>query len=90
MNVHMQWLADTIQKRFAAGIYEFRGEVSLILSLEHIAPVCRILRDEFGFEVLAEETAVDYWPEQKSSISYRLSPAIFAWMVFKFDGAGQK
>jgi len=74
MNEHMQWLVDTFQKRFAVEVYEFRDEVSLILTPEHIVPTCQALRNEFGFEVLVEETAVDYWPEQKPRfhIVYRL------------------
>lgn len=74
MNVHLRWLGDAFRERFAAGIYEFCGEVSLILKPDQVVPVCRALRDEFGFEVLAEETAVDYWPEQtpRFHIVYRL------------------
>ncbi len=30
----------------------------------HIQAACQALRDEFGFDLLNEETAVDYWPEQ--------------------------
>ena len=26
---------------------------------------CQVLRDEFGFDVLADITAVDYWPERE-------------------------
>jgi NADH-quinone oxidoreductase subunit C len=74
MNEHFQWLVEEFQRRFAAEVYEFRGEVSLILSPEHIMPACQALRDEFGFEILIEETAVDYWPEQtpRFHIVYRL------------------
>ncbi len=35
------------------------------------------LRDEFGFDVLAEQTAVDYWPEAGAALPRRL-PALFA------------
>ena len=74
MNVHMQWIVNTFQKRFAAEVYEFRDEVSLILAPEQIVQACQVLRDEFGFQVLVEETAVDYWPEQKPRfhLVYRL------------------
>ncbi len=43
---------------------EFRGDVSFILALEHIVAACTALRDEFGFELLSELTAVDYWPQR--------------------------
>ena len=35
---------------------------------------CQALRDEFDFELLTEETAVDYWPEQapRFQVVYRL------------------
>jgi NADH-quinone oxidoreductase subunit C len=59
-----QMIVEAFQERFQAGLYEFRNEVSLILSTEQIAPAALALRDEFNFELLAEETAVDYWPEQ--------------------------
>jgi NADH-quinone oxidoreductase subunit C len=72
---------DTIHKiveaftaRFGAQAAEFRGETSLTLAAEHILPACQALRDEFGFEVLTEETAVDYWPQQapRFHVVYRL------------------
>jgi NADH-quinone oxidoreductase subunit C len=74
MTEHIQSLVEAFQRRFAATVYEFRGEASLILAPETIVPACRTLRDEFGFKVLVEETAVDYWPEQKPRfhIVYRL------------------
>lgn len=58
-----QMIVETFQERFQAGLYEFRNEVSLILSPEQIAQAALALRDEFNFELLTEETAVDYWPE---------------------------
>ena len=56
-------IVQNLQDRFSASTYEFRGETSLVLKAEQIVPVCQILRDEFTFELLAEQTAVDYWPE---------------------------
>lgn len=65
---------QALQERFAALLYEFRGETSLIVQPEQIVPVCQALRDEYGFEILTEETAVDYWPEQtpRFHVVYRL------------------
>jgi NADH-quinone oxidoreductase subunit C len=56
-------IVQTLQERFDASKYEFRGETSLILKAEQIVTACQTLRDEFDFELLTEETAVDYWPE---------------------------
>jgi len=60
----IQSIVNAFKERFQAQTYEFRDEVSLILAPEHILPACQALRDEFGFDLLNEETAVDYWPEQ--------------------------
>jgi NADH-quinone oxidoreductase subunit C len=69
-----QSIVTTFQERFQAQTYEFRGEVSLIVGPEHILATCQALRDEFDFNLLNEETAVDYWPEQspRFHIVYRL------------------
>lgn len=45
--------------------YEFCGETNLVLAPEHIQAAAMALRDEFDFELLTDETAVDYWPEQQ-------------------------
>ncbi len=58
-------VAVELKERFQAGIYDFRGELSLIVQPGDIVEVTRLLRDEYHFEMLAEETAVDYWPEQE-------------------------
>jgi NADH-quinone oxidoreductase subunit C len=57
-------IVEVIQARFATQVQEFRDEVSLIVSPNHIVEVCQTLRDEFGFDMLSDETAVDYWPEE--------------------------
>ncbi len=53
-----------LKDHFDAEVSEFRGEISLLLAPEHIVESCRVLRDDFGFEMLSAQTAVDYWPEQ--------------------------
>jgi NADH-quinone oxidoreductase subunit C len=57
--------SQELKTRFSATINEFKGEVWVALPTEHIIEACRLLRDEFGFERLTDETAVDYWPQQK-------------------------
>jgi NADH-quinone oxidoreductase subunit C len=62
-----QQLPDIVQQlvgRFNLSSTQFRGQLSLMVGPEQIVSVCRVLRDEFGFERLAGETAVDYWPQQ--------------------------
>jgi NADH-quinone oxidoreductase subunit C len=64
MSEHIQSIVQAFKERFGADVYEFRDEVSPILAPEHIVEAAQALHDEFGFELLTEETAVDYWPEQ--------------------------
>jgi len=60
-----QSIVTALETRFGAQLDEFRGEVRLIVSPEKIEEACRVLRDEFSFRMLVEETAVDYWPQQE-------------------------
>jgi len=74
MNENLQPVVTTLKERFSAEMFEFRDEVSLILQPEQIVEACQALRDEFSFEVLTDETAVDYWPAQtpRFHVVYRL------------------
>ena len=74
MNENLQPIVATLKERFSAKTIEFRDEVSLILQPEQIVDACQALRDEFSFEVLTDETAVDYWPAQtpRFHVVYRL------------------
>jgi NADH-quinone oxidoreductase subunit C len=64
MDEKLQAAVDALQERFGASPQEFRGDMSLTLHHSHIQNACRALRDEFDFELLSEETAVDYWPQE--------------------------
>ncbi len=64
MSEHLQTTVAALQERFGGEAQEFRGEASVTLAAEHIVDACRMLREEFDFEILAEETAVDYWPQE--------------------------
>ena len=44
---------------------DFRDQAIFIVSPERIVEAVRILRDEFGFNMLSDETAVDYWPQEE-------------------------
>lgn len=65
MNEHIQAVSEALQARCEAQVIEFRGQVSLLIPPEHILEACRILRDEFNFEMLRGQTAVDYWPQEE-------------------------
>jgi len=65
MNEHIQAASEALKDRFAAQVMEFRDQTSLLIPPEHILAACRLLRDEFDFNMLRGQTAVDYWPEQE-------------------------
>jgi len=73
MSDTVQSIMDTFKERFNAALLEFRGDTSLILTPEHIVDAAKTLRDKFNFELLTEETAVDYWPqtEPRFHVVYR-------------------
>ena len=58
-------IAQSLIERFGAQPSEFRGELSLTIEAEHIIEVIRSLKSEFNIEMLEDETAVDYWPQEK-------------------------
>ena len=64
MNEQLQPAVNALVERQAAQASEFRDEVNLLVAAERIVLACRMLRDEFGFDMLVDETAVDYWPAQ--------------------------
>jgi len=52
-----------LQERFQAQPCGLCGDFGLLIGREHILEAARLLRDEFGFDLLADITASDYWPE---------------------------
>jgi NADH-quinone oxidoreductase subunit C len=56
-------ILQTIQEQFGAVLQEFRDQAILIVAPEKIVEVARALRDEYGFALLSDETAVDYGSE---------------------------
>lgn len=64
MSELLEMAAKAITERFGAVDERFRGEVTLILKPEHLLEAAQVLKGEFTFDVLTDETAVDYWPEQ--------------------------
>jgi NADH-quinone oxidoreductase subunit C len=63
MNDTFDEIASALQTRFTALRQDFRDQAILVVSLENILPAAQALRDEFGFALLADETAVDYGVE---------------------------
>ncbi len=64
MNETLQPIVQALQERYGAQPHEFRGEISLMVNPDHIVNAVRALRDEFQFNMLICETAVDYWPQE--------------------------
>jgi NADH-quinone oxidoreductase subunit C len=65
MSEHLQTAIQTLEGRFGAEAQVFREQTTAFVDPENIVEVCRTLRDEFDFNMLANETAVDYWPQEE-------------------------
>jgi NADH-quinone oxidoreductase subunit C len=63
MNEKYSPIVDALTQRFQAGLNEFRDEITLILTPETIVAAATAARDEFGFNMLMDVSASDYWPE---------------------------
>ncbi len=64
MDEKLQDAINALARRCDAQASQSHDETSLMVTATQIVKACRILRDEFGFEMLADETAVDYWPAE--------------------------
>jgi len=62
MNEKLQEAINAITQRFEAQSSQFRGETTIIVKHNDIVGVCQLLRDELGFDLLEDQTVVDYWP----------------------------
>ncbi len=59
-------LSDTVSMALGdavTGKLEFRGELTLLTTAERIVEVLRYLKDQQHFNMLADETCVDYYPK---------------------------
>lgn len=67
-------IAQTLQQRFGLERADFRDQVIFLVSPGSIVEVVRALRDEYGFNMLSDQTAVDYWPqtEPRFHVIYQL------------------
>jgi len=74
MNELLQSAVTALQERLGGQALEFSDQITVMIDPQKIQEAGYILRDEFGFEMLVVETAVDYWPEQspRFHVVYRL------------------
>jgi len=74
MNELLQPAVTALQERLGGQVLEFSDQITVMIDPEKIQEAGYILRDEFDFEMLVVETAVDYWPEQspRFHVVYRL------------------
>jgi NADH-quinone oxidoreductase subunit C len=63
MDSYLQNAVENLKKNLAGTTSEFRGEVTVTLPAENVIIALTRLRDEFTFDLLEAETAVDYWPQ---------------------------
>lgn len=56
-------LIDVMHTRFGAEARESHEELTLFVEGSRLVDVLTALRNEFGFDVLLDLTAVDYWPQ---------------------------
>jgi NADH-quinone oxidoreductase subunit C len=63
MDTSLQTVVNTLKSVFGGIGSEFRGQVSVLLQPDHLIPALTRLHDEFSFDLLEAETAVDYWPQ---------------------------
>jgi NADH-quinone oxidoreductase subunit C len=64
MDEKLQAAVTAIQERFAASLEVEHGETTLLIAAEKNVEIAQALRDEFQFNMLVDETAVDYWPQE--------------------------
>ena len=64
MDEKLNPVVSALVDRLEASKIEFRDQVIAMLPAEKIVEACRLLRDEFNFDMLEDETAVDYWPQE--------------------------
>ena len=63
MEKALETLIKDFVKKFGAQDRSYKGQVSLLIAPENLTNACQELRDTYRFEMLAGQTAVDYWPE---------------------------
>jgi NADH-quinone oxidoreductase subunit C len=74
MTDFLQNTLEALQKNFSAAADTFRDHLSIAICREDLIDICTLLRDEFSFRVLTDQTAVDYWKrrEPRFEVVYQL------------------
>jgi NADH-quinone oxidoreductase subunit C len=62
MNKKLQSTITSLESRYKGTVSEFRDEATVTIKADRIVDASRYLRDEAGFEMLLDITAVDYCP----------------------------
>lgn len=52
-----------LEANFGGKAVEFRGQKQVTLPVDQIVAAATALRDKYGFEIMPDITAVDYWPQ---------------------------
>lgn len=52
-----------LEANFSGIAVEFRGQKQVTLPADQIVAAATALRDKYGFEIMPDITAVDYWPQ---------------------------
>jgi NADH-quinone oxidoreductase subunit C len=63
MNELLTPAVNRICEKFNGQASEFRGDVTILVPAEMVVEAATTLRDEFDFDMLSAETAVDYCPQ---------------------------
>ena len=64
MDDKLQAAVTAIQERFAASVEVEHGATTLVIAADKNTEITQVLRDEFQFNMLVDETAIDYWPQE--------------------------
>lgn len=64
MNSVLNEVVSSIQERLGVDRADFRDQAIFIVPVDSIVDAVRTLRDGFGFNMLSDLTAVDYWPQE--------------------------
>ncbi|MFQ5616282.1 MAG: NADH-quinone oxidoreductase subunit C [Anaerolineales bacterium] len=62
-NEYLHETQQILAGRFDGEAGTFRGDLRLTITPAQIVAAATALREEFGFELLSDITAVDYWPQ---------------------------
>jgi NADH-quinone oxidoreductase subunit C len=72
MSTNLSTIIEKLVKKFDGQTIEFAGEPSVILPAARIAEAAKMIHDQFGFDMLACITAVDYWPASPENPRFHL------------------